>query len=106
LKFELLSYSSHRVIVEHVNGALKNTFSSLKELRIRIKGKETLEEASNWVRACLILYNINLPRKDTQGQNVDQNDDDDEHGISQAQNGKERRTRLCAWVMDVVFQDS
>jgi hypothetical protein len=64
------SFSSHRVIIEHVNGSLKETFASLKELRIRIVDKESHAEACNWITAALILYNILLPLKNYQPQNI------------------------------------
>jgi DDE superfamily endonuclease len=54
-------FSKYRVVIEHVNGALKETFESLKGLRVKITNKAGHEEAVRWIRSCLILYNITQP---------------------------------------------
>lgn len=54
-------FSKHRVYIEHVNGALKETFESLKSLRVKINDKAGHEAAVRWIRCCLVLYNITKP---------------------------------------------
>lgn len=53
--------SKYRVQIEHINGALKETFESLKSLRVRITDKAGHEAAVRWIRCCLVLYNITKP---------------------------------------------
>jgi len=59
-KFNYL-LSKSRVKVEHVNGALKETFGSLKEIRIPIYDKHSHKLVTEWITTCLILYNILMP---------------------------------------------
>lgn len=54
-------FSSYRVRIEHTFGLLKNKFASLKEIRIRIKDKESHRAVCTWIRACCLLHNILLP---------------------------------------------
>jgi hypothetical protein len=49
------------VKIEHVNGILKEKFGSLKELRIRISDVKGHTVATNWITACIIVYNALLP---------------------------------------------
>jgi len=90
-----------------VNGALKETFTSLKELRIRIKDNESHEQASNWIKFCLIVYNIIMPLDNytpttdcgtTVG--VDEGEDliDEEE---ENQSGVQKRIELCNWVLNM-----
>jgi len=98
------------VKIEHVNGILKETFCSLKELRVEVNSEspQTIEHACNWIRACLILYNIILPFDDFisnfdgnfEGNNVDDNENNDY--FEENTDGKERRRALCEWVMERV----
>lgn len=48
----------YRVRIENCIGLLKERFYSLKELKIRIKEKEDIEFACNWILVCGILHNI------------------------------------------------
>lgn len=57
-------FSSYRVRIEHCFGILKETFPSLKCLRIRIYDDKSHKFACTWVRVCCILYNIILPYVD------------------------------------------
>lgn len=54
-------FSKYRVVIEHVNGALKETFESLKGLRVKINDGNGHKAAVRWIPACLILYNITQP---------------------------------------------
>lgn len=51
-------FSSHRVVIEHVNGILKETFQSLKKLPLKLNTVEGHSHAVDWIKVCLILYNI------------------------------------------------
>uniref|UniRef100_T1IU29 DDE Tnp4 domain-containing protein n=1 Tax=Strigamia maritima TaxID=126957 RepID=T1IU29_STRMM len=57
-KFFNTYFSHHRVVVEHVNGILKEKFSSLKQLSLRIDGDRSYKFAVNWIMTCLCLYNL------------------------------------------------
>lgn len=54
-------FSKCRVKIEHVNGALKETFESLKGLRVSINDRGGHEAAVRWIKCCLVLYNITKP---------------------------------------------
>lgn len=47
-----------RIAVEHAIGILKERFQSLKELRQRVRGQDSMRIMNLWVRACFILHNI------------------------------------------------
>lgn len=47
-----------RIAVEHAIGILKERFQSLKELRLRIRGKDSMKYTNLWIRACFVLHNI------------------------------------------------
>ena len=66
-------FSSARVTIEHVNGWLKNRFSSLRGIRTQIRIKSDFELVNKHVLVCLILHNILLKFKDEQ---FDEPDDD------------------------------
>jgi len=51
-------FSSFRVKIECCFGILKETFASLKGLRIRVDRHSGHKLACTWVTACVILYNI------------------------------------------------
>jgi hypothetical protein len=57
-------FSSGREVIEHVNGILKNRFSSLRELRTQIKAKEDFKRVNEWISVCLISHNILLSFSD------------------------------------------
>lgn len=52
------NFSKYRVRVEHCFGLLKERFSSLKELRLRIHNLQSNVLASKWFIVCCILHNI------------------------------------------------
>lgn len=51
-------FSGYRVKIECAFGLLKETFGSLKGLRIRVDRKEGHKLACKWITACCILHNI------------------------------------------------
>ena len=51
-------FSRYRVRVEHCFGTLKERFNSLKELRVRIKDKESVGYCCAWFIVCAVLTNI------------------------------------------------
>lgn len=50
--------SSYRVKIECVYGFLKETFGSLKSLRVRVNADNGHRIACEWITACCVLYNI------------------------------------------------
>jgi hypothetical protein len=68
-------FSSARVVIEHVNGILKNRFSSLREMRTQIKEKSDFKRINDWILVCLILHNILLSYSD-EWDDVDLSDDE------------------------------
>lgn len=53
-----MTFARARVIIEHVNGLLKNRFSSLRNLRIQVKKRKDFDSINRWIMSCLILHNI------------------------------------------------
>lgn len=51
-------FSSARCRIEHVNGVLKNRFSSLKGLRIAIRTHADFQRVNLWIVVCLLLHNL------------------------------------------------
>ena len=51
-------FSSCRCIIEHVNGILKNRFSSLKGIRIQVKKKEDFKKLNDHIIITIILHNM------------------------------------------------
>ncbi|KAH7918296.1 hypothetical protein BV22DRAFT_972927, partial [Leucogyrophana mollusca] len=50
--------SNVRVRLEHLFGALKGHFQSLKELRLQIQSEHQLKYANMWTRCIFILHNM------------------------------------------------
>lgn len=96
-------FSKYRVIIEHVNGALKETFESLKGLRVKINDRAGHEAAVRWVRACLILYNITQPFDNwTPPDQDDDNGDDEENetdGIDDEFSAEDKRLALMNYIL-------
>jgi hypothetical protein len=57
-------HANMRVSVEHLMGALKGRWQSLKELRCQVKKKSDLSNVNNWIRCCYILHNILIELSD------------------------------------------
>ena len=53
-----------RVRSEHAIGVLKGRFASLKELRMRLNGKNDFDCATSWVLACCVLHNVCRQQED------------------------------------------
>jgi hypothetical protein len=51
-------YSGLRVVVEHVNGLLKEELESLKLLPIPINSEQGHRDAVEWIEGCCVLYNM------------------------------------------------
>lgn len=51
-------FSSARCQIEHVNGVLKNRFSSLRGLRVAIRTHADFQRVNLWIVVCLILHNL------------------------------------------------
>ena len=47
-----------RVILEHVNGILKNRFKILTQLPFVVKDKATMKVCIKYIDACVILHNL------------------------------------------------
>ncbi|XP_031328220.1 protein ALP1-like [Photinus pyralis] len=58
------TFSKYRVRVEHCIGLLKERFSSLKELRLRIHTKESNKLACDWFIVCCIIHNLVITEKE------------------------------------------
>ncbi len=50
--------SKERIVVEHVNGILKQRFQSLSGLRIAMQNKDQHKLAVMWFEACCTIHNI------------------------------------------------
>ena len=57
-------FSSARCRIEHVNGVLKNRFSSLKGLRICIRTHADFQRVNLWILVCLLLHNLLIEYND------------------------------------------
>ena len=51
-------FARTRIAIKHCFGQLKNRFSSLKSLRVRINGRSDLVQAWRWIHACMLLHNF------------------------------------------------
>lgn len=96
--------SMYRVIIEHVNGALKETFSCLKGLKLKINDVTTHESAVDCIRSCLVLYNITMPLENYMPvENVMENDhqvlEDREDNIIN-RSAEEKRIKLCQFISE------
>jgi len=60
-----------RVRSEHAIGMLKDRFSSLKELRLRLNGVKDFDSAASWVLVCCILHNICRQHDDSELESTD-----------------------------------
>jgi hypothetical protein len=73
-----------RCRIEHVNAILKGRLGSLNAIPIEIESDEDNIRAQRWIRACIVLHNIYVRRKDewefevsdSESENSSDNDDD------------------------------
>ena len=72
-------FSSARTKIEHVNGMLKNRFSSLGDIRNQMKNQASFVSANEQFLVCLILHNFLLRINDVwaNSENDDEDNDDD-----------------------------
>jgi hypothetical protein len=71
-------FSSCRVLIEHVNGILKNRFASLKGVRVEVKKKQDFQKVNEWIVVCIILHNFLKMRNDEWADDDDEQADEDE----------------------------
>jgi hypothetical protein len=71
-------FSSGRVTIEHVNGIVKNRFSSLKGLPHQIKKKEHFENVTAWIEAILTLHNLLISFSDDWEEEDEPEDNEEE----------------------------
>jgi len=50
---------------------LKDRFSSLKELRLRLNGEKDFDSAASWVHVCCILHNMGRQHDDSELESTD-----------------------------------
>jgi hypothetical protein len=93
-------FASYRVKIECVFGIMKETFGSLKGLRIRIRNNEGHKQACNWIRACCVLYNIVLPAIDESEYDSEQDSEESfELGSLNNNEGEQKRQELLQFVI-------
>lgn len=89
--------SSARVKIEHVNGILKNRFSSLKEIRLQVKTCQDFKRINNWITACCILHNFAMSLSDPWEYVPEENEEDPStHVMEEPSTGTELRERIKA----------
>jgi hypothetical protein len=69
-----------RCRVEHVNAILKGRLGSLNAIPIDIQCNADHKRAQRWIRACLVLHNIYVRRKDEWEFEVSDSDESDDSG--------------------------
>jgi hypothetical protein len=93
-------FSGFRVNIECCFGILKETFASLKGLRIRVGHEGGHQLACEWITACCILYNIILESLEDVHFDPEE-DDEDQIDLANDPNAavnEERRLALFRWV--------
>lgn len=78
-----------RVRIEHVNGVLKERFSSLRGIRTQINRPNDIESVVDWIRATVILYNVTL--KTEAAWDYEYNPDDDEPAADRGSHREQNR---------------
>jgi hypothetical protein len=92
-------FAGFRVNIECVFGILKETFGSLKGLRIRVNEAQGHQIACEWILACCVLYNIISPSLAENDIEWPENEDDNDDGSSgRDQEGENKRQRLLQFV--------
>lgn len=90
--------STYRVRIEHLFGILKEKFSSLKLLSVKISDAKSHKFACTWVRVCCLLYNILLPhfdQEDLEPKNWIQSQEDDEYEGDENQDEAAKSKRIA-----------
>jgi hypothetical protein len=93
-------FSRARVVVEHTMGLLKSRFESLRGLRVRLRKKEDLKSANDWVVAVLALHNFLLQINDSwDDQLLEDSEEQMAFGGSNEASGSEFRRRIQSYVI-------
>lgn len=97
-------FSGYRVNIECCFGKLKEVFSSLKGLRIRVDRNSGHKEACEWITACCVLYNIILPSLNLEPEEPmeDEEDQGNANNDSHANEGHRKRQNLLNFVITKV----
>ncbi|OXA45193.1 putative nuclease HARBI1 [Folsomia candida] len=90
-------FSGFRVKIECCFGIIKETFESLKELRIRVDRSNGHTLACSWIRGCIILYNI-LKDSFTESEEINIEVDDDAQEGNHDQGDDYKRNALFQFV--------
>ena len=108
-------FSSGRVRIEHLNGILKNRFSSLKGLPHQIKKAEHFQNVAYWIQACITLHNLLIDFND-EWDDIDPPEDTEEeaeafHGTIPPQwsganaDGNQLRLRVKAHILNWFYNN-
>ncbi len=97
-------FSRFRVRIEHCFGILKERFSSLKELRVRVKDISSHKFVCSWIMACCILHNILIPHLEAEdyifeSESDSEEDDTTANGYQDEISGDLKRQALFSVVM-------
>jgi len=97
-------FSSHRIVVEHSFGRIKNRFSGIREISVK-----KISTAINMIDCSIILHNFLESHKDT-WEDYDSNEDDEEdnNGLNNFDNDNEESLKRAGeakrnWVMRKLF---
>jgi len=93
----------YRVKIEQVFGIIKNVFSSLKNLRIRVDDSKGHKRACEWISACIILYNLLQNNHAFQNETLENAEETEEETCNEVNNidvilGENKRELLLNWV--------
>jgi hypothetical protein len=95
-------FASNRVKIECCFGILKETFGSLKELRVRVNDKHGHLLACKWITACCVLYNMCCNSLLNEEIITSRQDDDNYHELGNERyhdGGDELRRELFEFIM-------
>uniref|UniRef100_A0A0A9Z5Y3 Putative nuclease HARBI1 n=1 Tax=Lygus hesperus TaxID=30085 RepID=A0A0A9Z5Y3_LYGHE len=103
-------FSRYRVRVEHCIGQIKERFNSLKQLKVRIRDRESAVFCCQWFTVCVLLHNMIKMTCDEDpfeadidnGQEADclQNDDPDEGYLQVDTVGEEKRKAIFEIILN------
>jgi len=91
-------FASRRVRIECCFGILKETFGSLKQLRIQVNQTGNHEFACKWITACCVLYNMIKEPFDAEPENEDSDDEEEEYDQRRRRVGEDKRKELFLFV--------
>jgi hypothetical protein len=93
-------FSGYRVAIECTFGILKQVFSSLKGMRIRVNSAKNHKLACDWITTCCILYNIirySITQDEFASILEDEQEDDDR---THEEIGENRRNSIFQFFID------